>query len=65
MSPHSGPTCQLRHLDLLLEIPLEAGEEHLPLRWLEAVHEVGQRALVVWREEVTLLGGSLSAEEEN
>lgn len=35
------------YLDLLLEVPLEAGEEDLALRWLETVNQARDRPLVV------------------
>jgi hypothetical protein len=38
-TPHRDAPCQLRHLDLGLEVALEASEQHLPLRRLESVHE--------------------------
>ena len=38
---------QLRHLDLLLELALEAGEEHLALRRLQPVDDGRDRPLVV------------------
>ena len=42
----NGPS-QLRDLDLPLVVALEAGEEDLPLAWLQTVHHAGNGALIV------------------
>ena len=38
----SNATGQLSHLDLLLELPLDAGEDNLALTGLKAVHQATQ-----------------------
>lgn len=49
-------TGKLCHFDLLLQVSLETREEDFPLRRLQSVHKVGQRALIVC-EVSTARGG--------